>query len=193
MENEKKLTAIEISGVTGAAQQLLEKIVTGLADAARVSIDRKDGETESRRTVNEPHLFFPNGIELISLVVRAGPVDCELTVAGEKGSLARTTTSGAEHMAPGIDTSVAVHQGGTGYRGHTVNWYHPMCHHASVTFTGPSPFEVGGFPVYTPPGTPLKVTTNQPGFYEYSWECQIASGTTEDGPTRGGTARIQIL
>jgi hypothetical protein len=46
--------------------------------------------TEFKRTAAdkdaaEPRLFFPNGIELIQVIVKVGPADVEVKIAGQKG------------------------------------------------------------------------------------------------------------
>jgi len=70
---EDKLSKAEASDLANSVQQLLQKMLTDLKGAA------------AAKGAGEARLFFPNGIELISLVVKVGPADVEVTIAGEKG------------------------------------------------------------------------------------------------------------
>src|SRR5271166_3114348 len=70
---EDKLSKVEASDLANSVQQLLQKMLTDLKGAA------------AAKGAGEARLFFPNGIELISLVVKVGPADVEVTIAGEKG------------------------------------------------------------------------------------------------------------
>lgn len=59
--------------ISDAAQAITKEVVSQLRDAASTA----DAAT--------PRLFFPHGIELIDVVVKVGPADVEIRIAGEKG------------------------------------------------------------------------------------------------------------
>ena len=69
------------------AKMLFERLSTILKEGAAVKAD------------GPARLFFPNGIELISVVVKVGPVQLEAKVAGEKApklSTSEAAETGAE-------------------------------------------------------------------------------------------------
>lgn len=70
-----------------------DRISSTLSNEITDAVQRLMAHTVSELKANavtqpagESRLFFPNGIELISIVVKVGPADVELTIAGEKGA-----------------------------------------------------------------------------------------------------------
>jgi hypothetical protein len=67
----------QFESVHVAVEDLLAKVVKTLSSASSTA----PGETEAGNRI-----FFPNGIELIDLEVKVGPVDIKLKIAGPKGN-----------------------------------------------------------------------------------------------------------
>lgn len=70
---DKKMTNVTIKSARDGAKELLSTALKEFEKTARA----EEGE--------KPRLFFPNGIELISIIVRVSGVDVELKVAGKAG------------------------------------------------------------------------------------------------------------
>jgi hypothetical protein len=120
MQNKNQSSVPGIADVARTAERLLEKIGTDLARAAKP------------HPGGEGRLFFPEGIELISVVVNvAGVADVEVKVAGPKGSAGTDgkrpssafTAARVIDDTPG-DRDVDVgDDNGKGYHTHYVVWH----------------------------------------------------------------------
>src|SRR5262245_60497155 len=71
-----KVTKGSITSAESEAKAILEAALDKLRTAVK---------PETPGAATEPRVFFPNGIELISITVSIGAVKVELKVAGEKG------------------------------------------------------------------------------------------------------------
>ena len=72
MANEKR-TDVAIASASSAAKELLSSALNELKNVLLA------------RVKEQPRLFFPNGIELISITVKVSAVEVEFKAAGEKG------------------------------------------------------------------------------------------------------------
>jgi hypothetical protein len=70
-----------IASASSAAKELLTAALKDLKESA-LADDAKLASTDRDPAAR---LFFPNGIELISITVKVAPVEIEFKVAGEKG------------------------------------------------------------------------------------------------------------
>jgi hypothetical protein len=136
--SEHQSPSIAASDVTDAVQSLLQKILTDLKGSATAA------------AAGEPRLFFPNGIELISVVAKVGPADVEVKIAGEKGiKLADSKPIGTTTTFRIVFMDVWADQNKEDiYRGNQVIWYNDRNEDVQIVFPAlRCPLNICDFPV----------------------------------------------
>ena len=128
--SDDQLSELRVNDLTAAVQSLLQKIIAELKSTA------------SAEKAGEERLFFPHGIELISLTVKVPPADVELTIAGEKG---------IKHNGPGLheadssshhDRDVDDDGDSEAMRGgDVITWHNRHGFPVRITFDNPSPLD----------------------------------------------------
>ncbi len=128
----------ESKDLTDATLSVTENIVSILQKAA------------SAKDAADPRLFFPNGIELIDIVVKLTPPDVEVKIAGEKGikcdaSLLRKLEEeqedvGKRNLAPPKDVNDTNHDLPV-TRGDTIPWFNNTARDSVVQFTHGNPLD----------------------------------------------------
>jgi len=142
--------------LSDAAQSITEKIVSELKDAG------------SRADAAEPRLFFPEGIELISVVVKVGPADVEVTIAGAKGVKGAALRAsdlekdGGSRLASYYRDAAATNDTDPVAKGQDFLWFNNKNHGIRIDFgANGSPLENNDDHFIVPPGTyPSKIRAN---------------------------------
>lgn len=80
MKKENQSVDVKISDVATAAQQMLDKIVTDLTTSPKPYPEGEDGR--AARVDGETRLFFPEGIELIDVIVDIAGANVEVKIGG---------------------------------------------------------------------------------------------------------------
>jgi hypothetical protein len=106
-----------------AARTITENIVAGLRDAAL------------KPDASDPRLFFPEGIELINVVVKIGPADVEVEIAGAKG-LTHFTGGRLEVRDPGpaLNRDVTAADQLSCHSREEIIWFNNTGSDATITF-----------------------------------------------------------
>jgi hypothetical protein len=156
--NENQSSLAPVNDITNAVQQLLQKTLTDLKGSV------------ATHAAGEPRLFFPNGIELISVVVKIGPADVEVTIAGEKGI--KAAGSGTMRMPLIVQHNRDVNASGDSevmHHNDQILWFNNGTHDVSINFdVNGCPLDACSFTVPKNGGTKLTtVTTNVAKKYEY--------------------------
>lgn len=197
MADQNQLSRSQMTEASDVAEGLLEKILEGVPRTAMGDTERREGATGG---APKQRLFFPNGIELISVIVKFGGVDVEVKIAG---SAAPDGASAAPvFSAPAIGTFIICCHSGIGLPDATLTWVNPQTFPITIYFPGVCPVNVNGFTVPAAAGLqmgtyPAQVIVNG-GTYEYT--CSRAMGTEADNeatgtqnPVGGGNPKVIIL
>ena len=177
--SEHQLSKAGVNDITDAVQQLLQKILTDLRGSA------------TKQAADEPRLFFPHGIELISVVVKIGPADVEVTIAGEKGVKSAAVASGLGNSLLGtssMDVDDDVNKNAI-CRGDQLTWYNYGNQPVHIVF------DVGGCPLNVCDFTVPKAKGTTPGTYLTLVLRTVDSGTYDfhRSPGRIPSANPKII
>jgi len=155
-----RLSEFPVKDGAAAAQLLLQRIVADLKESAGL------------KATGDRHLFFPNGIELINVVVKVGSGDVEVMIAGEKSvkpsdgksTLVRNLSNSTDYMDANANVNVEPI-----FRGDYLIWFNEKAGDVKIHFTPLCPLNRNDFIV---PGNGLLAltlvqTTIEPGSYSF--------------------------
>jgi len=157
---EAEFSQASVGDLTKPVQDLLDGIVTQLKGTVAI------------KGAAQPPLFFPNGIELIQLIVKVGPADVEVTVAGPKGSKeSLSKANGKARLMDIHDMNVCAPVNTDDiFRGDYITWHNDGHDDIEIVFdVDGCPLNVCDFTVPKDGGEYLTVVLNtvDPGTYEY--------------------------
>lgn len=201
MADENQLSRSQMIEASGVAEALLTKILEGVPRSVVRAAEKRGGAAGE---VAEQRLFFPNGIELISVIVKFGGANVEAKIAGSATpdvasaapaiSTAGLTGSMIESVPPGF---IICCGSGSAYHGGTLTWANPTARPIRIYFPGPCPLNVNNF-VVPASGTYVTQVVVNGGSYEY-----VCSPATEikadneaigrENPAGGGNPRVIIM
>ena len=162
---DSEVSQTSVSDLTKPVQDLLDGIVTQMKGTAAI------------KSAAQQPLFFPNGIELIQLIVKVGPADVEVTVAGPKGAReSPSKTKGEARMMHIHDMKVCAPVN-TEYifRGDCITWHNDGPDDIEIVFdVNGCPLNVCDFTVPKNGGEYLTIVMDTVDADTYEYHCHKA-------------------
>jgi len=195
MKNENQVVDVKVSDVANAAQQVLDKIVTDLTTSLKPRLEGKEGQAVGAD--GETRMFFPEGIELIDVIVKIGGTegaDVEVKIAGAKGLQPGSPKQDAEGLTDArSDQTIEVgDETKPGYTGYKIIWTNHTNNALKVTFDPKAcPLDVSQFTVS---GGGCSTCTNVLGpknMYVYDYDPTQVTSSGSGG--KGSHSKLKIL